>query len=150
MKRMDNRNWYLKQLGIEQYQLRKPASLKGEIVVDIHHNIRLIVVAKQMPTEKIYADILAAINLTSEQVLFLMPAQLIMPIEDINTVVWFIDESLPEDWQQASQNESIQIPPIIQSGSLSQLANTPKDKRQLWYTLCQYESYFHPNDIRSV
>lgn len=132
---MTEQDWYLKQCNITQYVLRNAAAFKGELATHISDEIRLIVVAEQKPTQKIYQDILNAISLSAEQVLVLTPSQLITPANEINKVVWFIDIQPDESWQKQL---------LIQTTNLDALANAPQQKRQLWQQLCQYENYFHP------
>lgn len=132
---MTEQDWYLKQCKITQYVLRNAAAFKGELATHISDEIRLIVVAEQKPTQKIYQDILNAISLSAEQVLVLTPSQLIIPANEINKVVWFIDIQPDESWQNQL---------LIQTTNLDALANAPQQKRQLWQQLCQYENYFHP------
>ncbi|OCG15484.1 hypothetical protein A9G09_04475 [Gilliamella sp. wkB292] len=132
---MTEQDWYLKQCNITQYVLRNAAAFKGELATHISDEIRLIVVAEQKPTQKIYQDILNAISLSAEQVLVLTPSQLIIPANEINKVVWFIDIQPDESWQNQL---------LIQTTNLDALANAPQQKRQLWQQLCQYENYFHP------
>lgn len=133
---MNKQDWYLKQCNITQYVMRNSAVFKGEIATHISDEIRLVVVADNKPTQKIYFDILNAIHLTEDQVVVLTPSQLIMPANDIQTVVWFIDVNPDESWLNQL---------IIQTISLELLANSPQQKRQLWQQLCQYENYFHPD-----
>ncbi|MCX8729403.1 DNA polymerase III subunit psi [Gilliamella sp. B2969] len=132
---MTEQDWYLKQCNITQYVLRDAAAFKGEFATHISDEIRLIVVAEQKPTQKIYQDILNAISLSTEHVLVLTPSQLIIPANEINKVVWFIDIQPDESWQNQL---------VIQTTNLDALANAPQQKRQLWQQLCQYENYFHP------
>ncbi|OCG03153.1 DNA polymerase III subunit psi [Gilliamella sp. wkB112] len=132
---MNVQDWYLKQFNITQYILRNPAVLKGEIATQIGNDIRLIVVTNQPPTQKIYFDILKAIQLNEDQVIVLTPSQLIMPTNEIQTVVWFIDVKPDDAWLNQL---------TIQTISLDLLASAPQQKRQLWQQLCQYENYFHP------
>jgi DNA polymerase III subunit psi len=133
---MTLQDWYLKQCNITQYVLRNANVFKGEIATQINEEIRLIVVAEQKPTQKIYYDILNAIHLTEEQVLFLTPQQLIIPADEIKKVIWFINITPDESW-----NNSL----IIKTINLDLLAKTPQQKRLLWQQLCQYENYFSPN-----
>lgn len=137
---MNKQDWYLNQLNIAQYVLRKPSVLKGESLLNITDNIRLIIVSKLHPTEKIFGDILKAINLTPDNCLMLLPAQLIMPIEQINQVIWFINEPLPERWKKSNLYTS---KAIIETVDLTELTKSPNLKRKLWYDLCQYENYFN-------
>ncbi|OCG32637.1 hypothetical protein A9G34_00625 [Gilliamella sp. Choc4-2] len=133
---MTLQDWYLKQCNITQYVLRNANVFKGEIATQINEEIRLIVVAEQKPTQKIYYDILNAIHLTEEQVLFLTPQQLIIPADEIKKVIWFINITPDESWKNSL---------IIQTINLDLLAKTPQQKRLLWQQLCQYENYFSPN-----
>lgn len=138
---MNKQDWYLNKLNITQYLLRKPNVIKGEAKIHITDNIRLIVITESQPAhEKIFQDILRAIHVSPEDCLTLTPSQLLMPLEQINHVIWFIDETLPESWQSSSVRDS---KPIITTQSLAQIALSPQLKRQLWQTLCQYENYFN-------
>lgn len=128
-------DWYLKQCDITQYVLRNSAVFQGEVATHIDDNIRLIIVAKKKPTQKIYYDILKAIELTEEQVLFLTPSQLIIPANEVKIVTWFIDINNNEQWQ----NEL-----TIRTSDLDSLAKDPQQKRKLWLQLCEYENNFHP------
>lgn len=128
-------DWYLKQCDITQYVLRNSAVFQGELATHIDDNIRLIVVAKKQPTQKIYYDILKAIDLTEEQVLFLTPSQLIIPADEVKVVTWFIDINSHEQWQNKL---------TIKTSDLVSLAKDPQQKRQLWLQLCEYENDFHP------
>ncbi|XKM12940.1 DNA polymerase III subunit psi [Orbaceae bacterium ac157xtp] len=139
---MTNRDWYLNQLGITQFVLRKPVALKGEAITTIDSNIKLLVITKNQPKQKIFFDILKAINLNNEQFLHLTPAQLIMPLDDLEQVIWFIDEALPESWLN---NANLAQKALIQTSSLDELSQSPQQKRQLWQTLCQYDHYFKSN-----
>lgn len=139
---MNNSDWYLDQLGITQYVLRKPAAMKGEASINIADHIRLIVVAQSVPNDKIFYDILKAINISIENCLILPPAQLLMPIEKLDRAIWFIDETLPTSW---STSPVISDKVIITTVGLAQLALSANLKRQLWNTICQYEDYFHTN-----
>ncbi|WP_392562063.1 DNA polymerase III subunit psi [Orbus sturtevantii] len=139
---MNNQDWYLNQLGVTQYILRKPTVMKGEASINIADNIRLIVISQSSPSDKIFDDILKAICVKKEDCLILSPAQLFMPLEQLNHVIWFINENLPDSWCSSS---SLDEKAIIETTSLSQLASSPNLKRQLWRTLCQYENYFNFN-----
>ena len=128
-------DWYLKQCDITQYVLRNSAVFQGELATHMDDKIRLIVVAKQQPTQKIYYDILKAIELTEEQVLFLTPSQLIIPANEVKIVTWFIDVLSNEPWQNNL---------TINTSDLDSLAKDPQQKRKLWQQLCNYENHFHP------
>lgn len=135
---MNKRDWYLNKLDITQYILRNPQVIKGEARIDITENIRLIVISKTPPQEKIFHDILNAIHVSHDDCLYLMPSQLLMPVEQIYPVMWFINETIPENWSQ----QTLANKPIIMTNSLMELAKSPQQKRQLWQILCQYENYF--------
>lgn len=137
---MNKQDWYLNQLDITQYVLRNPAVMKGESAMNIADNIRLIVISQSVPTDKIFYDILKAIHLTQHNCLILSPAQFIMPIEQLNHVIWFIDHPLPDNWLTSPLLKS---KAIITTAPLTQLALAPNLKRQLWNNLCQYENYFN-------
>ncbi len=128
-------DWYLKQCDITQYVLRNSAVFQGELATHMDDKIRLIVVAKQQPIQKIYYDILKAIELTEEQVLFLTPSQLIIPANEVKIVTWFIDVNTDEPWQNNL---------TINTSDLDSLAKDPQQKRKLWQQLCNYENHFHP------
>lgn len=132
---MTQTDWYLKQCNITQYVLRNTTVFQGELATHIDDKIRLIVVAKQKPTQKIYYDILKAIRLTEEQVLFLTPSQLIISTDEVKIVTWFIDVLSNEPWQNSL---------TINTCDLDSLAKDPYQKRKLWQQLCKYENNFHP------
>lgn len=135
---MNKQDWYLNKLNITQYILRNPYVVKGEAKINIADNIRLLIVCKTPPDEKIFHDILRAIHINYNDCLMLTPAQLSLPIKQLDRVIWFIDEPLPESWQTIEVTNK----PIIKTTSLTQLALSPLLKRQLWQKLCQYEDYF--------
>lgn len=139
---MNNSDWYLNQLGITQYVLRKPAAIKGEASISIAENIRLIVISQSPPHDKIFYDILKAIGLSSEDCLILSPTQLIMPLEQLNQVIWLIDTAVPDNWRTSP---SLSQKALIETVDLGQLTSSATLKRQLWNTLCQYENYFRAN-----
>lgn len=135
---MNRQDWYLNKLGIYQYVLRKPNVIQGEAKVEITNNIKLIVISEHYPKEKIFQDILKAIHVTIDDCLILKPAQLLITADKIFTVIWFLDQPIPENWSE----QDISSKPIIMTNSLAELASSPQQKRQLWQTLCQYENYF--------
>ena len=132
---MTQTDWYLKQCNITQYVLRNSAVFQGELATHINDKIRLIVVAKKKPTQKIYYDILKAIDLTEEQVLVLTPSQLIISADEVKVVTWFIDVNSNEPWQNNL---------TINTSDLDSLAKDPQQKRKLLQQLCNYENHFHP------
>jgi len=137
---MNNQDWYLNQLGVTQYILRKHTVMKGEVSINIANNIRLIIVSQSAPDDKIFYDILKSINVKKEDCLILSPAQLFMPLDQLNHVIWFINENIPDSWKSALL---LNDKAIIETTTLSKLAQSPNLKRQLWRTLCQYENYFN-------
>lgn len=139
---MNNQDWYINQLGITQYVLRDRYAIKGDALINIADNIRLIVITQSTTDTKIFYDILKAIHVTTDDCLILSPAQLAIPIERFDRVIWLIDETLPESWLHSPE---LKNKAVIESVSLSQLAKEPNLKRQLWNSLCQYENYFRPN-----
>jgi len=63
-----------------------------------------------------------------------------MPLEQLNHVIWFINENIPDSWRNAIL---LNDKAIIETTTLSQLASSSNLKRQLWRILCQYENYFN-------
>ncbi|VFS47764.1 DNA polymerase III subunit psi [Budvicia aquatica] len=63
-------DWQLEQMGIRQYQLRRPAALHGEVAIVLPDNVRVILLADKAPsfTSPLLQDILRAISLSPEQI----------------------------------------------------------------------------------
>ncbi|WP_277269909.1 DNA polymerase III subunit psi, partial [Pantoea septica] len=59
------RDWLLQQMGITQYQLRRPRVLQGEIAVRLTPGTKLIIVADVVPGlhEPLVRDVLHVLDL---------------------------------------------------------------------------------------
>ncbi len=92
------RDWQLQQLGITQWNLRRPAVLQGEIAISLPAHIRLVMVAPTLPalTEPLVSDVLRALTVTADQVLQLTPDRVAMlpPESQCNSWLLGIDEPL--------------------------------------------------------
>ncbi|GKX62826.1 DNA polymerase III subunit psi [Pragia fontium] len=136
------RDWQLEQMGIKQYQLRRPTALHGEVAIVIPDTIKLVLLSEQLPalSSPLMLDILRAMQLTSEQVYALMPEQAMMIPENIRCVLWLIGLNEPPSLPTALAEL-----PLLTSPSLAELANDPDAKRILWQQICRDEYYFFPH-----
>ncbi|MGL5800188.1 MAG: DNA polymerase III subunit psi, partial [Plesiomonas sp.] len=60
----ERRDWILQQMGITQWQLRQPAALQGDAAVRVDAQIQLIVVAAELPTGRLFEDVLRTLQVT--------------------------------------------------------------------------------------
>lgn len=136
------RDWQLEQMGIRQYQLRRPAALHGEVAIVLPDNVRVILLADKLPsfTSPLLQDILRAISLNHEQIYCLTPEQAMMIPEDTGCVFWFMGLG-----EQPELPASIAKLPSLTSPSLDELADNPDAKRALWQQICHDEYNFFPH-----
>ncbi|MXP67852.1 DNA polymerase III subunit psi [Pantoea sp. Aalb] len=129
-----NRNWFLQQMGITQYRLRRPHILKGDISVRLLPNIRLIIVTKSdiLLNEPLICDVLQTLNIQSNQVMILTPEQLPMLPESIHCPGWLMGIESNHKFNGI----------ILNTNFLNTLINSSMAKRSLWEQICTYENYF--------
>lgn len=130
------RDIMLKQMGITQFELRRPMALKGEVAIALPNTIRLVIIAAQ-PDEldsPLFLDILQSMALNASQIYCITPEQAMMlPKNDYP--LWLIGEDLLAD-------EDINSTLVLNSPDLTELAHNAVAKRALWQAICQHEDYF--------
>ena len=136
------RDWQLQQMGIKQYQLRRPTALHGEVAIVLPDSVRVILLAPVAPavTSSLWSDILRAMSLNQEQVYCLVPEQAMMIPENTHCIFWLMGlDELPE------LPAFVADLPTLTSPSLAELANSPDAKRALWQQICHDEYNFFPH-----
>ncbi|AIN16603.1 DNA polymerase III psi subunit [Yersinia rochesterensis] len=135
------RDLLLKQLGITQWTLRRPAVLQGEIAIRLPDDTRLLIVADPLPDQDdpLLCDVLRSLGLTSGQVYALTPERVAM---------------LPEETQCNSWRLGISEPLAVagvqlHSPALTGLYQDASAKRTLWQQICHHEADFYPDASRS-
>lgn len=130
------RDWQLKQLGITQWSLRRPAALQGEIAISLPAHIRLVMVAPELPalTEPLVGDVLRALAVTPDQVLQLTPdrVEMLPPGSTCNSWRLGIESPLALDGAQ------------VMTPGLDELRGNPAARAALWRQICNYEHDFFP------
>lgn len=126
------RNWFLKQMGVTQYLLRRPRALLGEFPLTIPADLRLLIIADPLPEmeDPLVSDVLRAVKLEPDSAYSLTPAQLATLPVSISCVRWYLG-TVP-----MSQTE-----PEVRfvSPCLAQLCNDVSAKRALWQQICEYD-----------
>lgn len=127
------RDWLLQQMGITQYQLRRPRALKGEIALTVAPNTRLLIVAAIPPAldDTLVSDVLRVLALEPHQVMPLTPDQLAMLPEESNCTSWRIGLSEP------LAINGIQLA----SPALEELYYNGAAKRALWRQICEHDGH---------
>lgn len=130
------RDQQMQQLGITQYQLRRPAVLQGEVAVLIPAQTRLVIVAEQLPalTEPLLVDIIRAAGLRHDNVYYLTAERAVMLPQETQCALWLLGD--------VDVNASGEVK--LTSQPFNELSNSAAEKRALWQQLYQYEHYFFP------
>lgn len=131
------RDLLLEQMGITQFELRRPMALKGEVAISLPSQVRLVIVIGQLPdlNTPFWQDILRSLSLTDAQVYCLTPEQTVMLPENPAYALWRIGEiALPE----TLTGHTLQLT----SPDIDELAASPAAKRDLWRQICHHEHYF--------
>ncbi len=132
------RDWLLQQMGITQYQLRRPRVLQGEIAVTLAPGTRLVMVAEHAPAlqEPLIADVLRVLGIQPEQVMTLTPEQLPMLPEKVECVGWLLGLDRPHPFSGVALHTAV-FNELISSGAA---------KRALWQQMCDHDNllFHHP------
>jgi DNA polymerase-3 subunit psi len=136
-----HRDWLLQQLGIMQWTLRRPAVLQGEVAVSLPSEVRLLIVAQELPDHQdpLFCDVLRSLGLTPTQTYGITPDQVAMLPEDIECNSWRLGVAEPLAVAGAQ----------LHSPALTELSHDASAKRALWQQICHHEQYFHPDSGRS-
>lgn len=130
------RDWLLQQMGITQYQLRRPRVLKGEIAVTLRPETRLVLVAEHAPDlqEPLVRDVLRTLAIQPAQVLTLTPEQLPMLPEQVDCAGWLLGVSSDHPFNGV----------ILTSAVFNELISSGAAKRALWQQMCNHDRHlFH-------
>ncbi|MCE0800975.1 DNA polymerase III subunit psi [Buttiauxella sp. S04-F03] len=131
------RDWLLQQLGITQWELRRPAALQGEIAVSLHENVKLLMVAEDLPdlSDPLVNDVLRSLNLCAQQVMQLTPERAAMLPTDSRCNSWRlgVSEQLPIPGAQLATPE------------LNELYENGAARQALWLQICEHENDFFPH-----
>ncbi|WP_424589509.1 DNA polymerase III subunit psi [Buttiauxella sp.] len=131
------RDWLLQQLGITQWELRRPAALKGEIAVSLHENVKLLMIAENLPdlSDPLVNDVLRSLNLDAQQVMQLTPERAAM----------LPGESRCNSWR-LGVSEPLSIPGAqLATPELNELYQNGAARQALWQQICEYEHDFFPH-----
>ena len=131
------RDWLLQQMGITQYQLRRPRVLQGEIAVSLAPDTRLLIVADTPPTlqEPLIGDVLRTLGLQTSQVMSLTPEQLLMLPDTLSCAGWLLGVESDQAFN------GIQL----RTASLNELISSSAAKRALWQQMCKHDSHLFPH-----
>ncbi|WON77530.1 DNA polymerase III subunit psi [Serratia sp. UGAL515B_01] len=135
------RDWLLQQLGITQWTLRRPGVLQGEVAVSVPPNVRLLVVAQDLPDhhDPLFCDVLHSLDLIPLQTYSLTPEQAAMLPENTECNSWRLGVAEPLAVAGAQ----------LYSPALAELSQDAGAKRALWQQICHYEQHFYPDNGRS-
>lgn len=132
------RDWLLQQMGITQYQLRRPRVLQGEIAVNLTPETRLVIVAEIPPDlhHPLVSDVLHALHLQPGRVVTLTPERLDMLPDALDCAGWLLGINRSHPFNGVALN----------SPSLSELTSSGAAKRALWQQICDHDSdlFTHP------
>ncbi|MGV3344904.1 DNA polymerase III subunit psi [Enterobacteriaceae bacterium LUAb1] len=127
---MSRRDELLQQMGIVQYQLRRPGALRGEVIISVPTGVKLLVVTATPPDEDdvLFADILRALRLTRPDISLITPEQWAMLREVPPCPHWWLGNAPEADGT------------ILTSPEFTQLHHSAAARRALWQQICHYES----------
>lgn len=128
------RDWLLQQMGITQYQLRRPRVLQGEIAVRLLPDTQLIIVAENLPglQEPFLRDVLHTLGLKPTQVMTVTPDQLQMLPETLNCAGWLLGVESEQSFNGVA----------LSSASFNELLSSGAARRALWQQMCEHDSHF--------
>ena len=127
------RDWLLQQMGITQYQLRRPRVLQGEIAVRLAPDTRLLLVAEHPPAldEPLIRDVLRALDILPAQVMTLTPEQLPMLPEQVACPGWLLGVESGHTFNGV----------VFTSAVLNELISSGAARRALWQQMCTHDHY---------
>lgn len=131
------RDWLLQQVGITQYQLRRPRVLQGEIAVRLLPDTQLIIVAENPPglQEPFLRDVLQTLSLKPAQVMTVTPDQLQMLPEALNCAGWLLGVESEQTFNGVA----------LTSASFNELLSSGAARRALWQQMCDHDSHLFPH-----
>lgn len=124
------RDTVLQQLGITQWQLRRPEALTGLVGSPLLSPLHFVLLADPLPSlsTPLLQDVLRTLQLTEQQVYCCTPASLaVLPKA---ALYWSLG-----DWAVKPPSRMLLSPP------LSELLSSAQAKRQLWQQICHYADH---------
>lgn len=136
------RDWQLEQMGIRQYQLARPAALRGEVAVAIPDDVKVIVISEALPqtASPLWQDLLRAMALTPAQAYCLTLDNVMMIPENVRCALWLLGQDTPP-----ALPDALKALPLLESPSLDALSANPEAKRLFWQQICHHEHHFFPH-----
>ncbi|MBT0726114.1 DNA polymerase III subunit psi [Rosenbergiella australiborealis] len=130
----ERRDWLLAQMGIDQYRLRRPEVLHGEVAIAIKPTTQLVIVGLQRDEihHPFIRDVLQSLLLESAYVLYLTVEQLPLLPHPLSCLLWFVGYE-PQQHYAARQ---------FHSPSFATLLHSAEAKRTLWQQLCNDDDNF--------
>ena len=130
------RDWLLQQLGITQWELRRPLVLQGEIAVSLPANTRLVMVAQDLPelSDPLVSDVLRSLALTPQQVMRLTPERAAMLPSETRCNSWRLGVDEPLNLPGAQ----------LTTPALNELYHNGNARQALWQQICEHEHDLFP------
>ena len=127
----ERRDGLLAQMGIDQYRLRRPEVLHGEVALAIKPTTQLVIVGLQRDENHhpFIHDVLRSVAIETAYVLYLTVEQLPLLPQSLSCLLWFVGHE-PQHRYAAQQ---------LHSPSFTTLVNTAEAKRTLWQQFCDYD-----------
>ncbi|MGQ0286736.1 DNA polymerase III subunit psi [Pasteurellaceae bacterium 22721_9_1] len=140
---MNRRDLLLQEMGIKQWQLRRPEALKGVVNISVADNIKLIIVAEQTLSvqEPFIQDVLRSIAINVKDCLLIDFSQ----VDHLQTTTPVHYWLLSQNQQKIDRTLShfSQVTSLWQSPDLPLLKQNGKEKRHLWQ---QIQTAFHSEE----
>ncbi|MGK2959811.1 MAG: DNA polymerase III subunit psi [Candidatus Malihini olakiniferum] len=124
------RDWFLQQMGITQWILRRPTVLQGKIAVILPAQTHLVIVSALLPDshDPLIGDVLHSLSLCPKQVYQLTPEQIVMLPASTHCHTWCLGVDVLPAW----------IGVQLSSPKLDKLYANPSAKRALWRQISEH------------
>ncbi|PHM28293.1 DNA polymerase III subunit psi [Xenorhabdus budapestensis] len=134
---MTKRDRSLTRLGIIQWVLRSPATLRGELSVLIPDSTRLLIISHDHTdlNHSLFADIFTAMGINVSSVYCITTKDVELLSESIHCPCWLLGVDITLSIQGIS----------LRSPALNDLSLDGDAKRALWQQIYHYEEYFSIN-----
>jgi len=131
MKMTERRDWLLAEMGIDQYRLRRPEVLHGEVALAIKPTTQLVIVGLQRDEihHPFIDDVLRSVAIETAYVLFIGIEQVSLLPQTLSCLLWFVGH----EPQRRYADQQLHSP------SFTTLVNTAEAKRTLWQQFCDYD-----------
>ena len=128
----ERRDALLAQMGIDQYRLRRPEVLHGEVALAIKPTTKLVIVGLQRDEihHPFMQDVLRSVAIETAYVLYLTVEQLPLLPQSLKCLLWFVGHEPLHRYAE----QQLHSPPF------TTLVNTVEAKRTLWQQFCDYDN----------